>query len=242
MTGKYLEMQMNGYIVRPILAFREYIFSDVLPAFNNISERADKLGDEMYQRIGAQPAYDDSYDMADAAEAAQDYSLSWYEMMVSLRQTMRNLLATGLFHLAEQQIAKLTQDAGFMVPRPKNTNLIEVAKWFKEYMHLDLVMLQSWPLMDELRLVANTVKHAAGYSAEELFQVNRALFSNPDYEEIDEEFRQHGVEPTFGPVAAPMAGEDLFVSEKLLKIYVEGVLAFFKEIADYFERHGDDFF
>jgi hypothetical protein len=68
MTGRYLERQMNGHIVGPILAFREYIFSDVLPAFNNISERADKLGNEMYLRIGAQPAYDDSYDMADAAD------------------------------------------------------------------------------------------------------------------------------------------------------------------------------
>ena len=47
---------------------------------------------------------------------------------------------------------------------------------------------------------------------------------------------------TFGPVAAPMAGEDLFVSDKLLRTYVEGALTFFKEIADYFELHGADYF
>jgi hypothetical protein len=32
MNGGYLEMQINGRIVGPIIAFREYIFRDVLPA------------------------------------------------------------------------------------------------------------------------------------------------------------------------------------------------------------------
>jgi hypothetical protein len=32
---------------------------------------------------------------------------------------------------------------------------------------------------------------------------------------IYEEFGEHGVEPTLGPVAAPLAGEDLFASEDL---------------------------
>src|SRR5207245_215512 len=108
MTGGYLEMQINGYIIGPIIAFRKYIFRDVLSAFGNLDKRAEEVADEYYNRIGAQLAGEDcAIDMADVAEAAHDRSLSWYEMMVSLRQSMLNLLATGLFHLTEQQLAVL---------------------------------------------------------------------------------------------------------------------------------------
>ena len=38
-------------------------------------------------------------DMADVAEDAQQRSYDWWQMMTSLRQTMLNLTAAGLFHL-----------------------------------------------------------------------------------------------------------------------------------------------
>jgi hypothetical protein len=46
-------------------------------------------------------------------EDAHDHALGWYEMMRSLRQTMLNLLAAGLFHLIEQQLAALGHDGRF---------------------------------------------------------------------------------------------------------------------------------
>jgi hypothetical protein len=33
MTGGYLELQIKGQIIGPVVAFRKYIFPDVLPAF-----------------------------------------------------------------------------------------------------------------------------------------------------------------------------------------------------------------
>ena len=90
MIGRYLATQVGTRIIGPIMAFREYIFRDVLPAFDNLDERAQRVAHDYYNRAGSMPAseYGD-IDMADVAEAAQDHSLSWYEMMTSLRQTMR---------------------------------------------------------------------------------------------------------------------------------------------------------
>jgi hypothetical protein len=88
--------------------------------------------------------------------------------------------------------------------------------------------------------VANTVKHGEGKSAEALKTLRPELFSNPDYENIYIEFRQHGLEPSFGPVAAPLAGEDLYVSDPLLQRYAEAAESFFTEIAQHFRDHGDE--
>ena len=221
MNGNYLEGQVN-YRSGPITAFRKYIFRDVLPAFDNLDQRADQVAEDYYNRIGAEPAFNNEYvDIGDIADAAQDHSLSWYEMMTSVRQTMRNLLAAGLFHLVEQQLAVLCRDAGFMVEPPQDTKLDKVAQWYKQHLRLDLKTLPTWRLMDELRLVANAVKHAEGSSTRKLEKLRPELFSNPDYDEIDKEFGGHGIRPRTGTISAPLAGEDLFVSENLLKTYAE---------------------
>jgi hypothetical protein len=40
MNGGYLGMQIRQWIIRPIIAFREYAFSDILTSFTNLNERA----------------------------------------------------------------------------------------------------------------------------------------------------------------------------------------------------------
>jgi hypothetical protein len=243
MTGGYLEMQINGYIIGPIMAFRKYIFTDVIPAFGNLDRRADKVADEYYNEIGSQPAWNDAdIDMADVAEAAHQKSLSWYQMMTSLRQSMLNLLAAGLFHLTEQQLAMVCRDGGFTMPPPKDTQLAEVKKWYAAHIHLDLETLPSWTLVDELRLVANAVKHAEGAATRQLRERRPELFSNPDFVEIYKEFDEEGIDRTFGPVAAPLSGEEFFVSEKLLNDYASAAESFFAEIADHFKAHSDDYY
>ena len=241
MNGHYLEIQVRTRVVGPIIAFREYIFRDVLPAFGHLQERADQVAEEYYNLIGSVPAGEDcDIDMASVADAAQDRSLSWYEMMTSLRQTMRNLLAAGLFHLTEQQLATLCRDAGFTMGPPRDSGLSAVKQWYSQHLRLEFESLPSWTMIHELRLLANTVKHGEGRSAEELKTLRPQLFSNPDYEEIYKEFREHGMEPCIGPVAAPLAGEDLFVSDVLLQKYAECAESFFCEIAAHFKAHGNE--
>jgi hypothetical protein len=80
--------------------FSESVFRDVLGSFANLDRRAGEVADEYFHRVGTQPVgeYDD-VDMADVADDAQEYSISWYRTMTALRQTMLNLMVSGLFHL-----------------------------------------------------------------------------------------------------------------------------------------------
>jgi hypothetical protein len=242
MTGGYLAHQVRQRTIRPILAYREYIFRDVLPHFKDLDRRSEQIGNEYYDRAVSQPADEDfDGDLSGFAEDAHDHALGWYEMMRSLRQTMLNLLAAGLFHLAEQQLTALSQDAGFNGRRPIDSRLEVVAKWYLNMLRLDLRALADWNLIHELRLVANTAKHAEGGSSADLRTLRPDLFADPTLAGLFENtgFRDFLVSR---PVSAPLAGEDLFVTEAALDLYAVGVERFFREIADHLDANDDEYY
>jgi hypothetical protein len=242
MTGGYLASQIRQWRIRPIIAFREYIFRDVVPQFGRLNERADQIGNEYFETAINQPAGEDcDGDLSGFAEDAHDHALSWYEMMRSLRQTMLNLLAAGLFHLTEQQLAQLGNDAGFDDRRPKSAEIGDVVKWYKSVLHLDLKQLSGWPLIDELRLVANTAKHAEGKSCGELRNLRPELFCDATFAQI---YQGMGINDYFvnRPVTAPLAGEDLYVTDQVLQQYAEGVENYFRQIADHFDQREDEYY
>ncbi len=240
MTGGYLNSQVRHRVIRPIGAFREYIFRDVVQQFANLNDRATQVGQEHYQTMISQPVRDDcDGDVSDFAEDAQDQAIGWYEMMRSLRQTMLNLLATGLFHLTEQQLASLCHDGGFKVSPPTDACIDKVAKWYSIHLRLDIKTLPSWSLIDEFRLLANTIKHGEGSSSRQLKAQRPELFCDPSFMGAfpDIRFPDYLLRKT---VAVPLAGDDVFVTEDLLKHYAEGVESFFGEIAHNFAAHADE--
>ncbi|MBS1856119.1 MAG: hypothetical protein JST11_12190 [Acidobacteria bacterium] len=240
MYGHYLATKIESRLIGPITAFREYVFRDVLPAFGNLNERACQLASDYYHRAGSMQAGPDDIDMSDVAEDAQEHAHDWYAMMVSLQQTMRNLLAAGLFHMAEQQLAMLCRDARFPVAPPHDTKLAVVNRWYKANLRLDLMTLPSWNILDELRLVANVVKHGAGASANELQSMRPELFRNPDLQVFYDKVGENTILLRRGEVVAPLAGEDLFVTEADLRRYAEGTERFFIEIADHLRSRPDE--
>ena len=237
MNGSYLAHRVR-LLAGPLIAFREYALRDVLPTFGNLDARAEQVADEYFNRIGSQPAgeYED-VNMADVADAAQSQSYSWWEMMTSLRQTMLNLMTAGLFHLIEQQLATLSRDGVFDSP-VRDTKISIVAAWYLEELNVSLESMPSWSAVNEMRLVANTVKHGEGSSARDLRAINPTLFTNPAYAEF---LRREGVDPSENvrhAVAAPLSGDDFFVTEEALQGYAAGAEAFFLEIAEELLRLG----
>jgi len=241
-SGSNLALEFRCAFIRPVLAFSSSIFDDILPAFGNPDERAQKMASDYFNEVGSQPAgeYQDT-DMPDVADEAHGISLSWYQTMVTVRQTKRNLLATGLFHLTEQQLAESCRDVDSDI-KPPSTKLEEIERWYGKNFHLELKSLSSWSTVDELRLVANAVKHGEGPATRQLKTLRPELFSNPDYAEIYKEYEQEGMSPPMSEALAPLTGQDLFVSEKSLRTYVEGAAGIFEDIAMYFASHGDQFF
>lgn len=252
-SGGYLGTQMRGRILGSIMQYRECMLRDVIPAFSNINERAERIAEEYYAQAANQPAgeYEDG-DLGGAAEEAQDEGIAFYETMTSVRQTMLNLLAAGLFHLVEQQLAELCRDSAAFCDSPalpKETKLGVVSSWFADYFLLDLTRLNNWPLLDELRLLANTVKHAEIKQTQLLRERRPELFRSPASLELDKFLDDDDISyakehPDYGrrPVLQPLAGADLYVSENLLQTYSDGIEHFFKEIASHFEAHESDYF
>jgi hypothetical protein len=238
-NGAYMAWRVRGSAVTALQLYGEGVLQVLLPNFADLERRAGEIAQAEFARIGAQPVIDDNeIDMADAAELAEAEGQKFYERMAPLHQSMLNLFAAGLYHLVEQQLADLCHDASFTVAPPDDSNLVRaVADWYRSHFGLDLRTLPAWSMIDELRLVANVVKHAEGNSAEQLRQRRTELFEHPVMRG-----RDLGTSHAARPVEHPLMGEDLYVTEGDLAAYIENANRFVEEIVQHFEARGEEYY
>jgi hypothetical protein len=238
-TGSYMAWRVKVSPLPLVSAYGAVVFHDLMPTFDNIEQRAQRVAEEEYERLGAVPA-DDNWDgdMGALAEAAEDEALSFYETFSSMKQSILNLFAVGLFHLLEQQLADLCHDGAFTVAPPDGTTLVrEVSPWYLRHFYLDLRGLRSWNAIDELRLVANVVKHAEGNSAQQLRERRPELFRYPAFKN-----EPHIEMLNVAHVARPLAGDDLYVTPELLKEYLDAAVGILSEVESYFEEHRNEYY
>lgn len=235
MTGAWVARDIRMRIMPSVEAYNEDLFRDVLKTFNNLEERASEKGNEFFNSYPG----DEYTDPGDVADWAQDHSYSWWETMVSLRQSMVNLMAAGLYHLVEQQLGALSLDCAY--ERVRDTRLDIVRNWYIANLGIDLASLPAWARIDELRLVANSVKHAEGKSAQQLRASRPDLFQNPSFAHIRAEMGGRWLDRQ-EPLAMPLAGEDLFVTENDLQAYASAARSLFESIVEFCEVHRDDQF
>ena len=237
-SGLYMARRTHRSAVPYVRAYGQFVLRDVLPTFSGLSERANEIANTEFNRLGSQPAgeYCDG-DMSMEAEAAQEAGQAFFNTMVALRQTTLNLFATGLFHLLEQQLADICRDRTFHEPPPPDTKLSIVAKWYRNHFALDLKTLSAWPMVEQLRLIANSVKHGDGGSAAELRTLRPDLFQDPSLCTLSSDFREMLTPASLG---RPMAGEDLFVTERAFAEYAEASNVFIAGVADYFVARADE--
>ena len=105
-TGLYMAHRIRHLAIPYVKAYGQSVLEDVVPAFVNLSEKANAIAKAEFKRLGEQPAREDfDGDMSIAAETAQDKAQAFYDTMVAIRQTSLNLFAAGLFHLLERGIS-----------------------------------------------------------------------------------------------------------------------------------------
>jgi hypothetical protein len=113
------------------------------------------------------------------------------------------------------------------------SNIHAYAKWYGRYLGLDLETLLEWPKIDELRLVANAVKHAKGKSEAELRLKRPDLFEHP----IRAEMSLSGVPTREEPLRLPLAGDGLFITEAVFAEYATAVYDLVLEISAHLRRN-----
>lgn len=221
--------------VRTIAGFRQAIYNKVLPGFESISAEAEAVAADEFERLGQMAAFDD-LDVSDVAEGANQAGVAFYEMMSDGRQALLNILSVSLHHLLEQQLL-LFHRRNLLRPTEKSENSLftrpEALKRLAAC-GIDCTRFKSWPKREELRLVANTVKHAEGSSSRELYALRPDLFVSPFDRRMKLDRRVARLSPR--PVFTPLAGEDIYVTSEDLALYFDAASAFWNELADVLER------
>jgi hypothetical protein len=151
-------------------------------------------------------------------------------------QATLNLFSAGLFHVVEQQLADLTRDAA-IEKEVSDTKLEVVVSWYKKNCQLDLMQFSSWSVIEELRLVANTTKHAEGSASKQLRTKRPELFVYPLLRKDDP-----NTLALHTPVSLPLGGDGLYVTGDDFCKYHKAVLDLFDWLRKYFEDHGEEYF
>jgi hypothetical protein len=198
----------------------------VLPGFEGIEAEAQAHSEELWEQLGSAPGTGDE-DLSDLAEAAQEAGVDRYTLLDGIRQGFVNLFAASLYHAFEQQVITFLRKELLHPTEANDARLFDMQEFKKrltEY-DIDVSAFKSWPVIDELRLVANTVKHAEGKSAQRLHELR------PDF------FRKSGL-PELGEwvirwkprVFQPLVGKDLYVEPKDVRAYLQSLLQFWGEL------------
>jgi hypothetical protein len=175
----------------------------IVSTFANLDEEAKRIEEAEYARLDL--AATEHSDPADAAEAAFGKGLDYYLTVSAVRQGIFNLMVAGLFHLLEQQcqyLATWVLTGKVAKPDPMGgvyqlKNILD-AKW-----SIRVETFAGWQRIEELRLVANTVKHGDGPSSEKLRALRADLFSP---------LKDFALQGSSLPIR-PLVGEGLYLTE-----------------------------
>ena len=230
-NAKFWAHYFREFHVRTIEGFRAGALEKVAAAFSSIAEESDAAAEAEFDRLGCMPA-DDEIDMGDVAEWATEHGVEYYETMSGVRQGVLNLLAVGLHHLFEQQQLFFLRrelaraDKGALQPPELERRLAGRG--------IDCRSFRCAGKLYELKMASNAIKHGTGPSAKKLAALRPDLFEHPA---LASRGPAQGVSGS-GPAAvlasslfAPLAGDDLYVSEHDLSDWCTAVSEYWEELS-----------
>lgn len=183
----------------------------LLPTFAHIDKEADKVRSEAVIEM---ENFRGEFDQFAMSEAATEAGFTHYETMSYIKQALLNMFASGLYHLFEQQIREFHTKVLRRAPLRFATEVL--AEWDKSLSFETLSPSQKLGL-NELHLLANTVKHGDGNSATRLYEINPRLFQDAWEEDFTEDSSVTVRKPN---VSAPLFGKDIFVELEDMRRYL----------------------
>lgn len=207
--------------INELALFRNAFQTRIARAFDGLEEEANVLAQSEFDRMGAQVR---DGDMGDVADSATNLAITFFTNSESVRDGVYNLMIAGIYHYFEQHtnrlidhLPKCTTSWKSSVPR---NQLCQIAT----QENVNIRDFDTWELLDELRLVANTVKHGEGNSADDLVSKYPNLIDSPL--ELSRHVSTLGLDPLFGG--------RLRLSEDQFYRYADGVAKFWSDLAEAF--------
>jgi hypothetical protein len=207
--------------------FANCLVDKVIPAFENLEEESEKVADREYEVRAS--SFNSNKGLDEVAEEAKDEAINYYVTMKNVLQGIINMFAVGLYHIFEQQLFFFHRKELLSPDEEDNTDLLRTGEATIRLANngINIENFKSWKKIEELRLVANTAKHADGQSSEELKKLRPDLFWRPNF--ID------GVESQKLPLTSvykPLMGEDFYITQQEFMLYVEAVKDFWYEMIE----------
>jgi len=171
------------YIRKNLQEFQHYsaVFHDrITQAFENLNDEAERVQADAYDRFASSnPSREE--DNSGIAEAAYFEGVDFCLATDAIRQGVVNLMIAGLYHLLEQQSQYMATQVLSQpsIPPAGNGGFAQLETLLEHKFGIKIKSFKSNPMLDELRLVANVVKHAGGGSLEKLKGINPNLFKDP---------------------------------------------------------------
>jgi len=250
LDGNHWSIWIRKVCIPEIEWTRHAILEHMLPSIPDPATEADKTSNAIYYEDTEHYSFEE--DMCSLAEYAKNQSFEVYDRLSGVRQAAANIATVMLWHLLEQQMlvfhtrqvltvheeqaARQNPEVKIDIPCKKGKEVKERKLLSLEKFHsrLDaggcsMKSLSAWPTVDELRLVANTVKHGLGPSSDELFKIRPDLF----YPNCDTQ--EYNSRPC--SLRKPAAGEDLYVTEQDIVKYFEATISLWQEFSIKIEEH-----
>lgn len=142
----------------------------ILPTFDGTEAEATALQEKTYNDLTSMPLDPDVVDESMLAEAAFEAGYAHYSGMEAVKQSLVNSFAPMLYHAWEQQLLAFHRKEVLHPKEEHNNDLLKLSVLRKRLAAngLGITQVPTWSRIDEVRLVANTVKHADGDSADDL--------------------------------------------------------------------------
>src|SRR6266540_3091309 len=167
---------IRNFFVPAVEFYTRVVLDKVFPALDDevISKEAHQVERKALEQTAA---HEDDDDPSAFYDAAFNEGLEFYMSMRNTRQGLINALAVGLYHLFEQQLCEFCR---LLAREPEAELDGEKAKTKLKDLGIDVKKLSDWSSIDDLRLLANCVKHAEGKSRKKLYQRRPDLFFPPN--------------------------------------------------------------
>lgn len=226
-NAEFWARHVEDVFVPHLGAFREAVFKRVLPAFDNLSEEAQEMANEARRKLLTSASLET--DPADLAEAAHEQGLYHYQVMSDVEQTLVNLIPVAIHHIVEQQQLFILRRELLLPDEERNGRLLKRDEFVKRLrsVGIDPAAFPSWACLEELRSVANAVKHADGSSVDELRTLRPDLWSPPAV-------RDHSTTWDLSKTAVyqPLGGQDLYITKSDLEKYFDHAERFWRDFTE----------
>lgn len=209
----------------------EVFLCRLIPTFSSIEEEAEKKSEEIYEELCSRPG-DENTDLAGLAELAEDIGVDYYISMRGLRQGMLNTCAVFLYHMFEQQLMLFHRRELLQLHEEKNSRLFthnEIKARLKSH-NVNIEAFNAWPKLEELRLLAHSIKHGEGKSSQDLYRIASELFESPAIKGLKGLGLGGGKACTSATIYTPLLGDDIYVTQVHIRSYESALKEFWNEL------------